>query len=340
MPASIVQIKYDVVDAIIVRFQKLHEQSQTIQASVCQTINSLQAGQWQGSAANACFQEFEHVVNPAFQRLLHALHGSVETTKAIRQIMADAEAEAAALFRDDFGPIALGGDRAMFVQEGGGATPTPTPPEPPLKLPFLQKLIDFILKATEIWRNDRADGVQVNADGSVSYADATLIFEDMANEPDIPFQFPYDGCYARAYLMGNRMVERYPLNQEHISKVFIFDTVLGDELNELRIDQQFQYDGFGPVEWDYHVAPSIMVRDSQGNLQPMIIDPSLFDHPVTIEEWKQSMNFPNATIDIRGFSWYAPNWEVTPENQAQTDAITQDRMQTYMDVCKEEGHCQ
>ncbi|MBM7843078.1 protein-glutamine glutaminase family protein [Herpetosiphon giganteus] len=254
--------------------------------------------------------------------------------------MADAEAEAAALFRDDFGAVALGGNRAMFVQEGGGATPTPTPPEPPLKLPFLQKLIDFILKATEIWRNDRADGVQVNADGSVSYADATLIFEDMADETDIPFQFPYDGCYARAYLMGNRMVERYPLNQEHISKVFIFDTVLGDELNELRIDQQFQYDGFGPVEWDYHVAPSIMVRDSQGNLQPMIIDPSLFDHPVTIEEWKQSMNFPNATIDIRGFSWYAPNWEVTPENQAQTDAITQDRMQTYMDVCKEEGHCQ
>ncbi|GAA5526498.1 WXG100 family type VII secretion target [Herpetosiphon gulosus] len=346
MSAPIVQIDYAIVDTIIQRFQKLHDQSQTIQSSLCQTMTALQAGQWQGSAANACFQEFEHVVNPAFQRLLHSLQGSVETTKAIRQIMADAEAEAAALFRGDFGAMAVGGNGSMFAQVVDGevrskSTPTPTPPsDKSLLPPFFQKLIDFILQAVETWQNDRADGVQVNQDGSVSYADATLIFDDMTNEPDIPFQFPYDGCYARAYLMGNRMVERYAFNQEHISKVFIFDTALGDGLNELRIDQQFQYDGFEPVEWDYHVAPSIMVRDAQGNLQPMIIDPSLFDHPVTIEEWKQSMNFPNATIDIRGFSWYAPNWEVTPENQAQTDAITQERMQTYMDVCKEEGYCQ
>ncbi|WP_110514052.1 WXG100 family type VII secretion target [Herpetosiphon llansteffanensis] len=344
MPAPFVQIKYDVVDAIIVRFQKLHDQSQTIQASVCQTINSLQAGQWQGSAANACFQEFEHVVNPAFQRLLHALQGSVETTKAIRQIMADAETEAAALFRDDFGPITLGGNRVMFEQETGGATPTPTPPEPPLKLPFLQKFIDFMLKATEIWRNDRADGVQVNQDGSVSYADATLIFEDMANEPDIPFQFPDDGCYARAHFMAYRISERYGIDINDVDKVFIY--------GDLEAQTSFIYDQVtiggttdtsstadGTVNWAWHVAPIINVRQGDINV-PMVIDPSLSNRPLTIEQWKGIMNDPDAITEIAEHTTYGPNYSYDQAQREQIDGEAQDILEDYKQQCVDAGYCQ
>lgn len=350
MSAPIVQIDYAVVDTIIQRFQKLHDQSQTIQASVRQTMAALQAGQWQGSAANACFQEFEHVVNPAFQRLLHSLQGSAETTKAIRKIMADAEAEAAALFRGDFGAMAVGGNGAMFAQVVDGevrskSTPTPTPPsDKPLLPPFFQKLIDFILQAVETWQNDRADGVQVNQDGSVSYADATLIFDDMANEPDIPFQFPDDGCYARAHFMAYRIAERYGIDINDIDKVFIYGDL---EAKTEFVYEQITLDGVtypsstddGTVNWGYHVAPIINVRQGDTNV-PMVIDPSLSNRPLTIEQWKAIMTDPNATTEITDHTIYAPNFPYDESQRAQIDNSARDTLDQYLQQCIDAGYCQ
>lgn len=350
MSAPIVQIDYAVVDTIIQRFQKLHDQSQTIQASVCQTMAELQAGQWQGSAANACFQEFEHVVKPAFQRLLHVLQGSVETTKAIRKIMADAEAEAAALFRGDVGAMAVGGNGAMFAQFVDGeirskSTPTPTPPsDKPLLPPFFQKLIDFIMQAVETWQNDRADGVQVNPDGSVSYADATLIFDDMANEPDIPFQFPDDGCYARAHFMAYRIAERYGININDVDKVFIY--------GNLEAQTSFIYDQVtiggttdtsstadGTVNWGWHVAPIINVRQGDINV-PMVIDPSLSNRPLTIEQWKTIMNDPDAITEITDHTTYGPNYFYDQAQRSQIDGYAQDVLEDYKQQCIDAGYCQ
>ena len=354
MSAPIVQIDYAVVDTIIQRFQKLYDQSQTIQASLCQTMVTLQAGQWQGSAANACFQEFDHVVKPAFQRLLHSLQGSVETTKAIRKIMADAEAEAAALFRGDVGAMALGGNGSMFAQVVDGevrskSTPTPTPPsDKPLLPPFFQKLIDFIMQAVETWQNDRADGVQVNADGSVSYADATLIFDDMANEPDIPFRYPDDGCYARAHLMTYRIHERYDIPLESLDKAYIRGSGTAPDTH-LTVDTDYSYPGQssadGTVDWGWHIAPTVDVKNADGSITTMVIDPSLASRPLPLADWQALMNDTDSLVETDSYLLYGQNQlgeklyisEDFPLDLA--NSTSESILEEYMNRCIEAGYC-
>ncbi|WP_110514015.1 WXG100 family type VII secretion target [Herpetosiphon llansteffanensis] len=308
MPAPFVQIKYEAVDTIIQRFQNLHDQSQSIQATLCQTIATLQAGQWQGQAADSCFQEFTHEVKPAFQRLLQVLQSSVETTKAIRQTMAAAEAEAAALFRDDFATIGLGSNKLLFSQENGEK---PTQSEPPLKLPFIQQFIERAMQLFAEWHENFGSKVNPHPDGSVSEAEAAIIFNDMANEADIPFQFPDDGCYARAHVMAYRISERYGIDINNVDKVFID--------GDLEAETKFIYkqitlpDGStypssttdGTVNWYWHVAPIIYVRQENATV-PMVIDPSLAERPLTIEQWKAIMTDPHAVTKITDHNIYKP----------------------------------
>ncbi|ABX06166.1 MAG TPA: WXG100 family type VII secretion target [Herpetosiphon sp.] len=364
MPATIVQIDYAVVDPIIQRFQKLHDQSQTIQASLCQTMAALQAGQWQGNAANACFQEFDHVVKPAFQRLLHVLQGSVETTKAIRKIMADAEAEAAALFRGDVGAMAVGGNGAMLVQEADANTPTPTPPEPPLKLPFVQKLIELAQQLFAEWQKNFGDKVNPHPDGSVSEAEATIIFNDMANEPDIAFKYANDGCYARAHLMTYRIHERYGIPLESLEKAYIQasgtapDTHLTVPTEYRYSDQKYDdvssYDGI--VDWGWHVAPTVKVRNNDGSITPMVIDPSLFSQPVSLETWHSKMNDNDAILNLVPYNWYTPRKGFEPisslgkphpneglvnytHTKEELDISAEATMINYMKRCEDSGYC-
>ncbi len=355
MAAEIVQIDYALVDTIVKRFQKLHDQSQAIQNNLTQTIAPLQAGQWQGAAATACFQEFEHVVTPAFNRLLHTLQSAVETTQAIRKTLADAEAEAEALFRGEFGAIALGGNGAMFAQEGGtrgvdfNAIPTPDPPaDTSLLPPFLQKLIDFILQTVETWQNDRADGVQVNEDGSVSYADATLLFDDMADEADIPFRYPDDGCYARAHLMTYRIHERYGIPLESLDKAYIRGSETAPDTH-LTVDTDYVYPGQssadGTVDWGWHIAPTVDVKNADGSIITMVIDPSLANRPLPLADWQALMNDTDSLVETDSYLLYGQNQfgnklyisEDFPLDVA--NSTSESILEEYMNRCTEAGYC-
>ncbi|MCX7113398.1 MAG: protein-glutamine glutaminase family protein [Proteobacteria bacterium] len=47
----------------------------------------------------------------------------------------------------------------------------------------------------------------------------------------------------------------------------------------------------GKVEWyGYHVAPTVPVQKADGSVQDMVIDPSMFDHPVTVDEWRDAQH--------------------------------------------------
>ena len=56
-----------------------------------------------------------------------------------------------------------------------------------------------------------------------------------------------------------------------------------------------------PDRWPYHVAAIVYVAQPKGPAQIRVIDPSLFDHAVTIEEWKKRITFsplPNYRAEV------------------------------------------
>jgi len=46
----------------------------------------------------------------------------------------------------------------------------------------------------------------------------------------------------------------------------------------------------GRVQWRYHVAPVLLVRDAQGDVQEMTLDPILFDRPVSVKDWQDALH--------------------------------------------------
>jgi len=143
---------------------------------------------------------------------------------------------------------------------------------------------------------------------------AQIIFDDMADETDIPFAFPADGCYARSQQMIQRIIERYNINPESIQQVYI--NGLDTEAGGLFIQTDFVYPDTSEyprwvnhdenVAWGWHVAPLIVVVTDNGGVG-MVFDPSLLtDAPATINDWAAIMNNPDATITIVDRYWYTP----------------------------------
>lgn len=112
----------------------------------------------------------------------------------------------------------------------------------------------------------------------------------------IPFQYVVDGCYARAHKMRQIMLNDYNLSCE---KVFSYE---GPGPGSLAVDA-----GDCCVYWWYHVAPLVSVKAPGGGFTKYVVDPSMFDEPVSIDTWTSAQeNFsctPNAN-----FGYY----EITP----------------------------
>ena len=126
----------------------------------------------------------------------------------------------------------------------------------------------------------------------VTEVQAAQLFQQLAQltfwtnvdtQAPVPFHYPPDGCYARAHLMAERLTELGYASD----KVFAISTAQGglrvptDYAGDMPVGQQTT----PGVGWWYHVAPVIHVRDAQGNLREMVIDPSLASGPITIDQW-------------------------------------------------------
>jgi uncharacterized Zn-binding protein involved in type VI secretion len=155
--------------------------------------------------------------------------------------------------------------------------------------------------------------------GPITMAAATELFNEMSRQPDIAFRFPADGCYARAHLM----VQRMELQGATPGKVWSFSS---DPMDPLWV--KTENDPRGKVDWGYHVAPTIPVMASDGSVQDLVIDPSLFDRPVTIDEWKETQHdhpdikitkIGEAPIARRGGTGYWPGPDPTdgPDENAE-----------------------
>jgi hypothetical protein len=112
----------------------------------------------------------------------------------------------------------------------------------------------------------------------LSLEKAQYVFRVMASQKDIAFRFPRDGCYARAYLMVQRM-KRLGVRA---NKVWAF------AYKGQKLFARTSNDPRGYVTWRYHVAPYVVVRSPSGRLVNTVIDPSMFTGPVSVHTWVQA----------------------------------------------------
>ena len=114
--------------------------------------------------------------------------------------------------------------------------------------------------------------IDIEALQPVSRYNAEAFFSRARRQPHIPFQYPANGCWARAHEMC-RLIERHfdldPLDV--VAKIWNFgDLKVKSDNNPTCL-----------VEWKYHVAPVVNV-----GTELLVIDPSLFEGPVTIDVWQ------------------------------------------------------
>ncbi|WP_110515453.1 WXG100 family type VII secretion target [Herpetosiphon llansteffanensis] len=98
MSAPIIMVRYAELRSIASRLNAKRDAMQQMLQTLERTMQPLIAGEWQGQAAQRCFQEFESVIVPAYQRAIGVFDASAQVTLEIAKLMQAAEAEAATLF--------------------------------------------------------------------------------------------------------------------------------------------------------------------------------------------------------------------------------------------------
>lgn len=99
---------------------------------------------------------------------------------------------------------------------------------------------------------------------------ASQIFKAMAEQEGIPFCYPEDGCYARAHKMTQLLDKKGVI----AGKVFLE--------GDLKVETKNSPKGF--VEWWYHVAPLVAVKQGK-RVEMFVIDPSLGKGPLKLDDW-------------------------------------------------------
>jgi hypothetical protein len=103
----------------------------------------------------------------------------------------------------------------------------------------------------------------------------------------------------------------------------------------LEVETPYDYNDNGSVSWGWHVAPYVMVEQADGSLMSMVIDPSLFSGPVSVDAWTAIQHDPTARTSLRkvdeplypGGSSYLP-YDPTPREGA--DAHARATMDQYL----------
>lgn len=114
----------------------------------------------------------------------------------------------------------------------------------------------------------------------------------------IPFQYVVDGCYARAHKMRQILDNEFGYDCE---KVFSYE----DPSAFLAVNT-----GECCVYWWYHVAPLVTVWNVQKQkTEKYVMDPSMFDTWVTIDEWTGAQEDPTCS-DAADFGYF----DITPGN--------------------------
>lgn len=86
----------------------------------------------------------------------------------------------------------------------------------------------------------------------------------------ITFQYVWDGCFARAHKMKQVMEQHFNVSCE---KIFNYGSLAVSAYNHC-------------VTWGWHVAPVLSVIKSDGTYTKFVLDPSVSNRPLTVDEWR------------------------------------------------------
>lgn len=133
----------------------------------------------------------------------------------------------------------------------------------------------------------------VPAKVAITVEQARAAFAWMKEQDDIAFRYVQDGCYARAHLM----IKRLQAMGLAPGKVWALAGEGGMYVETPYGEHEIA--GRKVQKWGWHCAPSLKVRTADGNLITCVIDPSLFDGPVSLETWKKALRPVNGDKAIR-----------------------------------------
>lgn len=169
---------------------------------------------------------------------------------------------------------------------------------------------------------------------TIDLATAQRLFNEARAMKDIAWDYKADGCYARAHLMAKRFEEQ----GIHVDKVWI--------KGDLRVPD-------AGITWNFHVAPIVYVENEQGEVKRMVIDPSLTDGPVSVEQWSSRMQkggvgktletefpFPQNSINFEHTSIaYSNSYPYLPSEQMGTSdeekmQLSTETMERYLEFSR------
>lgn len=107
----------------------------------------------------------------------------------------------------------------------------------------------------------------------LSFDQALALFDELSNVKTIPYAHLENGCHLRASVMCDLMVKSgyAPM------KAWMFN----GKSDLCHISPKGE-----KAVWWFHVAPTLKVALAKGDeAEPLVFDPSLYDGPVTVQEW-------------------------------------------------------
>lgn len=301
MPAPRIRGDYEQLTHIAQTFGTQADQLNATLQRLKAAQGTLAGGDWVGEGARKFYEEMDAQVQPVLQRLVNALQQAQQVTGEISRIIKQAEDDAAACFKLEAGEGRGSGSGGGAGEEsivgdviggiiGGltlgavGATAGPVGLVAGLAIGATVGAMagDAIEDAIE--GENSSSPSSSSETPTVTPEVAQQMFDDMRDEADIAFNYPVDGCYARAHMMNERIAERYGYTPD---KAWAF--------GDLQVNTNTPY---GEISWGYHVAPVVHVKDVNGNVTPMVLDPSIESGPVTVAQWQATMGDANAITKI------------------------------------------
>jgi hypothetical protein len=175
------------------------------------------------------------------------------------------------------------------------------------------------LPGTSVTARQAMPGEEIAGDpsiaASVTLAQAQQMFDLVSPEiccpataaaPCIPFNYPDDGCWGRAHEMCRLMIAAGITP----NKVWIFGNLRAASQNNANCQ----------VHWGWHVAPTLSV-----GTETYVIDPSLFNGPVTQANWAGVQGDPNPVLIPSPASTFwrnqNPGSAITDPTYAQTNSV-------------------
>ena len=134
---------------------------------------------------------------------------------------------------------------------------------------FQDKIIDYTA-LPELQRIENLSGINAQTKYP-SEKDVQDLFRKARLMTDIPFDYKDEGCFARAHILARRFEN------------------MGITVKKAWIQGDLRLRGTD-INWSFHVAPLIEAKDNKGNIVQYVIDPSVTDVAVTLDEWVASMD--------------------------------------------------